>query len=81
MKVKILDIRPLNSSLEVRLQFLDDSLTVLGERAYTTGLVSGISLAAGKAWLKARIADFKAEQDTTSRYSAFKGQTFDETQL
>lgn len=82
MKVKIVDIRPYDiSGIEVRLQFLDDSLTILGERLVRLPSKSGLTIAAGKALLKSEIDRFKAEQDTFNRFNAFKGQTFDESQL
>lgn len=81
MKVKIIDITPTGNSLEVRLQFLDANSVFLAERKFQIPYKQGFTLAAGKAWLKDRINDFKAEQDTNTRVAGFKGQTFDESQL
>ena len=51
MKVKILDAKPWGTNIKVRLQFLDASSVVLGEREYDCPFKVGMTVAQGKNWL------------------------------
>lgn len=82
MTITINSVRVHNNSMEVNVTWKENSPVVINEtRQYNFPFRAGMTVAMAKSLLKDKLVEFRAERDTNTRFKAFEGNTYDESQL